>query len=114
VRDFAARVLTTDIRLHGARFVTVEFTIAACSSVALALTVASAAIVRGTSAAASAAGVAFFAGVAVNAVAVVRRVGRHGNGAASERASLRDLGLFCGATLLPGALAAALRPPAPR
>jgi len=111
LREFAVRVLATDIRLHGRRFVTVEFRIAAGASIGLAIAVGIAAIVRGTGAVASAAAVVFFVGVAVNSVAVVRWVAMYAGDPAPERASLGDLGMFCAATLLPGALASALRSP---
>ncbi len=104
-------MLVTDIRLHGRRFVTVEFMIAAGASIGLAVAVGIAAIVRGSGAVTSAPAVLFFVGVAVNSVAVVRWIGRRAGDPSAEGASLRDLAMFCAATLLPGALASALRAP---
>ena len=112
LHGFAVRVLTTDVCLHGRRFVMVEFGLAAVVSTALAVTVAVSAFVRSSDGAIAAAGVVFFLGVAVNSVAVVRSVTTtRGGGVDGPRASMVDLALFCGATLVPGALALALRPP---
>jgi len=108
---FAVRVLTTDVRLHGRRFVTAEFTVAAVVSCALAVAVAVSAAVRGSGVEPAAVAVLFFVGVAANSVAVVRWVSTHAKEAAPGQGSLLDLGMFCAATLLPGGLVWALRPP---
>jgi hypothetical protein len=106
---FAVRVLSTDIRRHGRQFVLIEFILAATICVALSLTVAVAAAIRGTGATNSAIGMIFFAGVAVNSLAVTAWVRSHADNACDRPASLRDLGAFAAATLLPGALVLALR-----
>jgi hypothetical protein len=106
---FAARVLSTDLRLHGRKFVTIEFVLAGVLAMAIGLAVGLAAIVRGKDGIAPVAGVVFFAGVAVNSAAVVRWVGRHPDGVTPAQASLLDLGTFCVSTLIPGVLAFSLR-----
>lgn len=106
---FAVRVLATDLRLHGRRFVLIEFRLAVALCVVLAPAVAIAALIRGTGWMASAVAVVFFAGVAINSLAVTRWVASFADDADDRNASLRDLGAFAVATLLPGALVLALR-----
>ena len=106
---FAARVLSTDLRLHGRRFVTIEFLLAGLLAVAIGTAVGLSAVVRGSAGIGAVAGVIFFAGVAVNSAAVVGWVGRHPEGFTPEQASLPDLAIFCAATLIPRVLALSLR-----
>src|SRR5262245_140022 len=107
--NFATRVLETDVRKHGRRFVLVEFVAATMLCVVLAAVIALAAIVRGSGEAIATVGVVFFVGVAVNAYSVTRWVATHGPDFAEQRVSLRDAAAFAVATLLPGVLRVALR-----
>jgi hypothetical protein len=103
------RVLSTDLHLHGRRFVLIEFSLVATMSVALCLIVAGAAVIRGSGATNAAIGFVFFAGVAINSLAVTGWIRSHGDDAYDRRASVRDLTAFAAATLVPGALVLALR-----
>ena len=107
--SYAVRVLVTDVRLHGKRFVLVEFWAATALAAVLALIVLVAAIVRGSLGVSTIVSSIVFAGVSSNAAAVVIWVNRHHDAFAGEqRASVLDLARFVGATLLPGALGVAL------
>jgi len=107
--SFAVRVLSTDLRLHGRRFVMIEFGLAAAICVGLGLLVAVAALIRGTGWTKSAIAVIFFAGVSINSFAVIGWVRNSTDNVSDRTASLRDLTAFAAATLLPGMLAFSLR-----
>jgi hypothetical protein len=106
---FAVRVLDTDVRLHGCRFLLVEFGAAAILSAGLAVLVAAASVARGGNGIVEVAGVVFFVGVAINCAAVWLWVAnRDADLGIAAQASLLDLGAFAITTLLPAALAIAL------
>jgi hypothetical protein len=107
---FATRVLAADLRLHGRRFVLIEFAVATAFSVSVGMAVAIAAVIRQSGWVGSLIAVGFFAGVAVNARAVTNCVATHSDHKSHPNASLLDLGAFALATLLPGVLELALRP----
>jgi hypothetical protein len=108
--SFAVRVLDTDLRLHGQRFLRVEFALSTALSVSLAVAIAVAAIVRHSGPIGAVVAVVFFLGVATNSVAVLSWVTRHPSGGGCDHAaSVRDVAVFAVATLLPGGLVVSLR-----
>jgi hypothetical protein len=109
MRAIVERVLETDLRLHGRRFVLVEFIGAAVLCCALAVVVATAAIVRGSVQLLPIAGIVFFLGVATNSLAVSWWIARREAVSSDRRrASANDAVVFALATLVPGALVFAL------
>lgn len=103
-------MLRTDVRLHGLRFVRTEFVLAALVCIVLSVVVGIGAIVRGSNQVSAVVAVCFFLGVGVNSVAVVRWVDLQDEQTTIEtRAALGDLAMFVAYTLIPGALALALR-----